>query len=113
MDLVSFVYGFGALQGVVLAAILLLIRSGHRQANLIMSVLIVVIALRALQKLLVHIDYWEEAPAMAFSFYPTVFAWGPLLYLYALTLVGGKLRLVHVWHFAIMVSYFVMVAMSY
>ncbi|MEO1081250.1 MAG: helix-turn-helix domain-containing protein [Pseudomonadota bacterium] len=109
----GFVYGFGALQGFVLAAILLLIRSGHRVANLIMSVLIVVIALRVVQKLLVHVDYWVEAPSLALTLYPTVFAWGPLLYLYALTLVGGRLRLAHCWHFLPVVGYFLMLNTSY
>ncbi|MEM8492615.1 MAG: helix-turn-helix transcriptional regulator [Pseudomonadota bacterium] len=106
MDPVSFAYGLGALQGLVLAIILLLIRSGHRTANVIMSVLVIVIALRVLQKLLVHSDYWVDAPALAFTLYPTIFAWGPLLYLYAHTLVGGSLRRAHAVHFLPMVAYF-------
>ncbi|MEM6301542.1 MAG: helix-turn-helix transcriptional regulator [Pseudomonadota bacterium] len=113
MDPVSFVYGFGALQGVVLATILLLIKSGHRTANIIMSTLVIVIALRVLQKLLVHVNYWAEAPGLALTLYPTVFAWGPLLFLYALTLVGGELRLRHSWHFLPMVAYFLALNMGY
>ena len=49
MDWVGFFYGFGVLQGLILAGILLVAPSGHRLANAFMAALVSVIALAALQ----------------------------------------------------------------
>ncbi|MEM6817502.1 MAG: helix-turn-helix domain-containing protein [Pseudomonadota bacterium] len=102
----SFLYGFGALQGLVLAGCLALVRSGHRLANQVMALLVLLIALRVLQKLLVHIDFWQDAPNFALVLFPSVYAWGPLLFLYALLLVGRSVSIAYSWHFALMAAIF-------
>tara|TARA_B100000900_G_C20601300_1_gene725718 strand:+ start:393 stop:1673 length:1281 start_codon:yes stop_codon:yes gene_type:complete len=113
LDWIGFLYGFGALQGVVLASILVLIKSGHRQANVIMAILVIVIALRVVQKLLVHVHYWETSPTLALTLYPVIYAWGPLLYLYARTLIGGKFHPRDGWHFLPVVAFFFLLNLSY
>lgn len=99
MNLAGFLYGFGALQGVILAGILLAMRSGHRFANAIMAVLVVTMALTVLNRMLLHMGLWVEAPALALTIHPLSYTWGPLLYLYAFSLTGSPLQLRQLLHF--------------
>ncbi len=113
MDLVGFLYGFGALQGVILACILLAIRSDHRVANAIMAVLVMTIALIVLQRMLVHLGFWLETPGLALTAYPLRYTWGPLLYLYAFSLTGSQLQLRQLLHFLPAVLLFLMLNVSF
>lgn len=100
MDLIGFFYGFGILQGLILAVVLLAARSGHRLANAIMVALLVVIVVYVLHQWLVRIEFWTDRPALAFTIFPLKYTWGPLLYLYAFSLTGGQLRYRQGLHFA-------------
>jgi len=112
VDLVGFLYGFGALQGLILACILLVIRSGHRFANVIMAVLVMNLALVVLQKMLVHMGFWLEAPSLALTLYPLRYSWGPLLYLYVFSLTGGQLHIRQLLHFLPAVLLFLVLNIS-
>ena len=92
MDWVGFFYGFGVLQGLILAAILLVAPSGHRLANAVMAALVTVIALAALQSWLLRTGYFLQHPGTALVIPQLDFAWGPLLYLYAVSLSDNRLR---------------------
>ena len=91
MDLVGFLYGFGVLQGLILAVILVLAPSGHRLANAFMAGLVVAIALNLLQSWLIRLGFYLEHPGGALLIPPLDFIWGPLLYLYAYTLTTGSM----------------------
>ena len=110
MDLVGFLYGFGALQGVILACILLVIRCDHRVANAIMAILLVMIAVGVFQEMLLHMGVLPEVPSMALTTYPVRYTWGPLLYLYAFSLTGGQLRIRQWLHFLPAVLVFLMIS---
>lgn len=92
MDWVGFFYGFGVLQGLILAGILLVAPSGHRLANAVMAALVTVIALAALQSWLLRTGYFQQQPGTALLIPQLDFAWGPLLYLYAVSLSNNRLR---------------------
>ena len=99
MDIVGFLYGFGLLQGLILALILVVARSGQRLANAFAAALVTVIALDLLQTWLIRADYFLQHPALGLAFEPLAFTWGPLLYLYAYTLTRGELRWYQLAHF--------------
>ena len=113
MDLVEFLYRVGLIQGVLLAGVLMLAPSGHRQANAIMAALVLVTAVSLLQKLLVLSGLFDESPKFALLYYPLRFAWGPLLYLYALSLTGGQFSYRQWWHFLPMIVIFLKVNLSF
>jgi AraC-like DNA-binding protein len=98
MDWVGFFYGFGVLQGLILAGILLVAPSGHRLANAVMAALVTVIALAALQSWLLRIGYFQQQPGTALLIPQLDFAWGPLLYLYAVSLSNNWIRLPQLSH---------------
>jgi len=106
MDLVELLYGIGFVQGVVLAGILLYARSGHRLANAIMAALVLVTAANLLQKLMILSGVFYDYPQFALLNYPLRYTWGPLLYLYALSLTGGQLSHRQWWHFLPAIVYF-------
>lgn len=89
----------GVLQGLIIAGILVAVRSDHRAANGIMATMVLLIALFILQRLLLRGEFFFQHPATAVLIPPLDFALGPLLYLYAYKLTGGVLRM-HQWaHF--------------
>ncbi len=99
MDVVGFLYGFGMLQGIILAAVLLLASSGHRLANGFMAGLILLLSLGLLQNWVVRTDFFMEHPAFALMIPPLDFAWGPLLYLYAFSLTTKSISWKQAFHF--------------
>jgi len=100
MDFIGFFYGFGLLQGLILAGILVVAGSGHRQANSIMAALVVLISLSLLQSWLIRLGYYQDNPVLALLIPALDLAWGPLLYLYAFSLTGGGLRGKQLLHLA-------------
>jgi AraC-like DNA-binding protein len=90
-DLITFLCAIGAVQGIVLAAVLLLARSGHRLANTIVAGLVMAIALTLLHRLAIHVGFWLEHPTFAFILNSLIYTWGPLLYLYTFCLTRGSL----------------------
>lgn len=98
MDWVGFFYGFGVLQGLILAGILLVAPSGHRLANSIMAALVIVIALAALQSWLLRLGYFQRHPGTALLIPQLDFLWGPLLYLYAISLSNNRLQWAQLLH---------------
>jgi AraC-like DNA-binding protein len=100
MDLVGFIYGFGALQGFTLCAILLWNSSGNRNANMLMAALIAVISLHLVNIWLVRAGvYINHYPQWAGLIPPMRFTWGPRLYLYARTVVNKPASIPQIVHF--------------
>jgi len=98
MDLIGFLYGFGALNGAALACILLYSRDGNRLANSFMAALVACIAIRFLNNWMIRTDIFMQHPEWGLASTPLDFAWGPLLYLYAFTMAGRRLQPVHALH---------------
>ena len=92
MDLIGFIYGFGGINGLVLAAFLLYSPGGNRLANSFMATLVAFIALRFLSNWLIRADFFMAYPDWALFAVPLEFAWGPLLYLYAYAVSGRRLH---------------------
>jgi hypothetical protein len=90
-SLVILLCAIGAVQGIVLAAVLLLARSGHRLANTIVACLVMAIALTLLHRLAINVGLWYEYPSFAFALNWLIYTWGPLLYLYTFCLTRGSL----------------------
>lgn len=99
MDLIGFLYGFGFLQGVILAGVLLYSSSGHRLANTFMAGLVFCIAIRFLFSWLIRADVFLSYPQWSMLSNPLEFAWGPLLYLYAYTMTSKRVRPAQILHF--------------
>lgn len=99
MDLIGFIYGFGGINGLVLAAFLLYSPGGNRLANSFMAALVTFIALRFLTSWLIRADFFMDHPSWALIYVPLEFAWGPLLYLYACTVSGRPIHLHQSIHF--------------
>ena len=99
MDFIGFLYGFGFLQGVILAGVLLYSSSGHRLANVFMAGLVACMAMRLLFSWLIRTDVFLIYPQWSFISNPLEFAWGPLLYLYAYTMTSKSLRPAQLLHF--------------
>lgn len=99
MDLVGFLYGFGLLQGLLLATVLIFAGSGQRQANGFMAGLVVAIALSLLQNWLIRSGYFFENPSLGLIIPPLDFIWGPLLYLYAYRLTNRSASWSQLLHF--------------
>jgi len=100
MDLVGFLYGFGLLQGLLLAAVLIFAGTGQRQANRFMAGLVVAIALSLLQNWLIRSGFFFENPSLGLIIPPLDFVWGPLLYLYAYSLTNRSIGWRQLLHFA-------------
>lgn len=99
MDLIGFLYGFGVLHGIVLAAILLCAPAGNRMANAFMAVLVTCIAIRFMNNWLIRTGTFLEYPQWGLLSMPLDLAWGPLLYLYARAIAGRPLGAVQALHF--------------
>lgn len=99
MDLVGFLYGFGVLQGLLLAGVLIFAGGGRRLANTFMAALVVAIGLSLLQNWLIRTGYFIDHPSLGLIIPPLDFAWGPLLYLYAYSLTNRSLGWSKILHF--------------
>jgi len=106
MNLIELICGIGVAQGVVLAGVLLFARSGHRLANMIMAALVLATAAILLQKLLIESGVFHDYPNFSIILSQLRFTWGPLLYLYALSITGTKLSSRHYWHFLPLIAFF-------
>lgn len=93
-------------QGVVLAGVLLYARSGHRLANMIMAALVMATAAILLQQLLKGLGVFHDYPNFSLILGQFRFTWGPLFYLYALSITGSKLNYRHCWHFLPAIAFF-------
>jgi AraC-like DNA-binding protein len=91
-NLIPILCAIGVLQGVAVAIVLLSARSGHRLANAVMAALVITIALSLLHRWTVYERLWSEYQNFAFVLNSLVYAWGPLLYLYAYSLTQGSLN---------------------
>ncbi len=98
MNLVDFLCGIGFVQGVVLAGVLLYARSGHRFANAIMAALVLATAATLMQSLLIRSGVFNDYPQFSLILSQFRFTWGPLLYLYALSMTGSRLGYRQCWH---------------
>ncbi|MCA0901208.1 helix-turn-helix domain-containing protein [Microbulbifer agarilyticus] len=106
MSLVNFLCGIGVVQGVVMAGVLLYAHSGHRLANAIMATLVLATAAILLQKLLIQAGVFQDYPQFSIILSQLRFTWGPLLYLYALSITGTRLNYRHCWHFLPAIVFF-------
>jgi len=99
MDLVGFIYGFGALQGFTLCAILLITSRGNGTANALMAALIAAISLHLIHMWLARTGFFLKHPQWAGIIVPLRFTWGPLLYLYARCVTKKTLEVRQLAHF--------------
>jgi len=99
MDLIGFLYGFGFVHGVILAGVLLYVRSGQRLANSFMAGLVICIAIRFLVGWFIRAGVFTEFPQWALMSAPLDFAWGPLLFLYAYSMTNKNVGRIHILHF--------------
>ncbi len=86
--LIDFFYLFGAAQGVLLSVALLIHKKGNRIANRLLAALVFAFSLRVLS----NVAYWSRAlydvPHFTGVTYSFGFLFGPLLFLYAVFLLG-------------------------
>lgn len=92
MSLISFIYAFGCLQGMILCAAFLLAPNLQRPSNYFMAGLMGVISLRLLQNWFIESGLLLAYPEWAITLIPPTFLWGPLLYLYACSLTSQPLH---------------------
>jgi AraC-like DNA-binding protein len=87
----------GAVQGAVLGLALLTIRRGNRKANSALGVFVVMFSAVLSTQTFVDLDVFRRFPHLMFATHPLMFAFGPLLLLYArlLTSRTGKVN----WRF--------------
>jgi AraC-like DNA-binding protein len=109
MDLVGFIYGFGALQGFTLCVILLVNSRGNRTANALMAALIAVISLHLINLWLVRAGFYLKHPQWVTVISAIRFTWGPLLYLYARCVTKKSLDARQLLHF---IPYLLLVAVG-
>ncbi len=109
MDLVGFIYGFGALQGFTLCVILLVNSKGNGTANALMAALIAAISLHLIHMWLARSGFFLKHPQWAGIIVPIRFAWGPLLYLYARCVTKKSLDIRQLAHF---IPYLLLVALG-
>jgi len=109
MDLVGFIYGFGALQGFTLCAILLVTSKGNGTANALMAALIAAISLHLIHMWLARTGFFLKHPQWAGIIVPLRFTWGPLLYLYARCVTKKSLGARQLAHF---LPYLMLVALG-
>lgn len=93
MDLQGFFLGFGFLQGLLLAAVLLYHHRRNSPSNLLMACFIVVVAIRLMDLWLIRAAFYVDYPALALLASPATYLWGPLLYLYAKSLIEDQQQL--------------------
>ncbi len=86
----SLVLAFGAFQGIVVAFLLTLSRK-NRGANGLLAVLLLVTVLRILPFALGYAGFYDLYPWLSFAPYNLGFAFGPLVFLYIVTLTNGEL----------------------
>jgi len=108
MNVVNFLSGIGVVQGLVLAGVLLYARSGHRFANAIMAALVLATAAILVQSLLIRSGVFHDYPQFSLILSQLRFTWGPLLYLYALSITGSKLSYRQCWHLLPAILFFVL-----
>jgi len=109
MDLVGFIYGFGALQGFTLCVILLVNSRANRTANALMAALIAVISLHLINLWLVRAGFYLKHPQWVTVISAIRFTWGPLLYLYARCVTKKSLDARQLLHF---IPYLLLVAIG-
>ncbi|ARN75730.1 helix-turn-helix domain-containing protein [Oceanicoccus sagamiensis] len=106
MNLIDILIGIGVVQGVVIAGVLLYVRSDHRLANSFMAALVLATAALLLQRLLIRSGVFNDYPQYSLLLQQLRFTWAPLLYLYALSITGAKINYRQSWHFLPAVLFF-------
>lgn len=110
MDILSFVIGFGILQALLLAGLLIFAPRNPRLPNLFMAGLVLVISVRLVLGFLTVTGELSAPPIWALPLESLSFTWGPLLYLYAYSMTKQHLSAVQLLHFlpSIMVLFIIM-----
>jgi AraC-like DNA-binding protein len=93
----SYTLGVGALNGFIVAALLLRAR-GQRMANRLLAALVAVVALRLVPYILGYAGFYDAYPWLSFAPFDLALAVGPLLWLYVATLTGGRMPATWRWH---------------
>jgi len=83
MNVFTLLAVLGAIQGVVLGLALLTIRRGNRMANRTLGVFVILFSATLSTAALVDLDVYRQFPHLMFVTHPLMFAFGPLLLLYA------------------------------
>ncbi len=105
MDIVGFLFGFGCLQGLTLAAVLLLNKTDDRFANILMASLAALLSIHFAYLLLIRTEFFFQHPQFGVIFGPLKFLWGPLLFLYAYAMTSHT---VSRWHLAHIIPFLLM-----
>ncbi|NIB42975.1 helix-turn-helix transcriptional regulator [Pseudomaricurvus alkylphenolicus] len=99
MDWIGLLYGFGILQGLVLATVLCLTPSGHPVANRFMAALVIAIGTFLIHSWLIRSGYFLRHPT-AWTLLPSlIFSWGPLLFFYVHSMTGHSIHSRQMLHF--------------
>lgn len=86
----STVLGLAAGFGLTIA-LMLLFAKGHRTANLLLAGLLAAVSLKLIPYVLGFAGFFDAYPWLSFAPFDLGLAFGPLLYLYALAVVSGRL----------------------
>jgi AraC-like DNA-binding protein len=100
----------GAAQGFFLSLILLRLKRGNRQANRILAALVFVISIALASTLLLYPAVYTAVPYLIRISDPMRLLFAPLIYLYVVSLTGGRVdkrSLVHFTPFALYVLYLI------
>ncbi|HYW31572.1 MAG TPA: helix-turn-helix domain-containing protein [Gemmatimonas sp.] len=93
----SYTLGVGALNGFIVAILLLRAR-GQRLANRLLAGLVAVVALRLVPYILGYAGFYDAYPWLSFAPFDHPLAVGPLLWLYVVVLTEGVLPRGWRWH---------------
>jgi hypothetical protein len=86
----SYILAFGALNGAVVAALLLRTRQ-NRGANRVLAALIAIVVLRLVPYIIGYAGYYDAYPWLSFAPFDLPLAIGPLLWLYVMRLTSDAL----------------------
>ncbi len=87
-DWLSVVYALGVIQGILLAIILFLFKSANRKGNTVLGVLLVLFSWFLFEEYCESSGLTDRFPKVLLSTFTFDLAFGPLIYLYALSLTG-------------------------
>lgn len=106
MGPMSYALSFGALNGGVVAALLLRARE-NRVANRVLAALLGVVVLRLVPYIIGYAGFYDTYPWLSFAPFDLPLAIGPLLWLYVVALTTGALPQKWGWHVMPAVVHFV------
>ncbi len=111
LDIWSLLYALGVLQGIIMIFIMLLLKSANRTGNLLLAAMVGVLTLILLEEFFEAAHLFTHFPKLLLTTFPLDMAFGPLIYLYALSLVsreGPSRALLHLLPVAMVTAAFLL-----